>query len=65
MIWIIVWVVLMVLWLFGGGYILYTPEQGPKSVGNHILAWLCVAILGAFVFGAVDAKPMQQQVNVR
>ncbi len=51
MILVVVWVVLMILWLFGGGYVHYTgptPNTG-YFVGGTIIPWLCVAIIGYLV----------------
>lgn len=46
----VIFVVLMILWLFGGGWV-YWDGNSPRSFAPHLLAWLCVAILGWVVFG--------------
>ena len=51
MIWLVVWVVLMVIWLAGGLYIGRAGDRG-ELVGGTLIPWLCVLILGLFVFGA-------------
>jgi hypothetical protein len=54
--WAVVWVVLMILWLFGGGYYNST-QQNPNWGGwamSGFLPWVCVAILGASIFGAIN-----------
>jgi hypothetical protein len=51
--WAVVWVVLMIMWLCGGLYWGYDPAR-PALVGNTLLPWVCVAILGAIAFGAVS-----------
>lgn len=59
MIWIIVWVVLMIFWLFGGCYLSWEPNR-PAILGTTIIPWLCVFILGLVVFGAISAEPGRQ-----
>lgn len=49
--WAVVFVVLMILWLFGVSYLTYDPARGPVSLGGTLLPWACVAILGAMQFG--------------
>lgn len=52
--WAVVFVVLMVLWLFGGAYGNYTDPQGfkfPVFVSSSLVPWVCVAILGWLVLG--------------
>jgi hypothetical protein len=47
MLWFILWVMFMVMWLFGGGY--YNTDR--RALGaNCILPWLCVLILGIVLF---------------
>jgi hypothetical protein len=42
----------MLFWLFGGCY--WTWETAnPHKIGNTIIPWLCVLILGLIMFGAV------------
>lgn len=52
MIWIVIWVVLMMFWLFFGSWYGYDPAR-PIVLGNTIIPWLCVLILGLIVFGAI------------
>ncbi len=55
MIWCVIWVVLMMFWLFGGGYYAYQSPNGPAVFGTSTLVpWLCVLILGLILFGAVS-----------
>lgn len=53
MILVVVWVVLMLFWLFGGGYVVWGgPNPNPVHFGAYTLVpWLCVAILGWILFG--------------
>lgn len=51
--WAVVWVVLMLFWLFFGCATTWDPVK-PRSVGLVLIPWLCVALLGAILFGAVD-----------
>ncbi len=53
--WAVVWVVLMILWLFGGGYFNWDASK-PYVMGSHFLAWCCVAILGAIVLGGLTIR---------
>jgi hypothetical protein len=55
----VVFVVLMCLWLFGGGWYAYTgPVPNPVVFGTGILLpWACVAILGYVVFGGGVLPP--------
>jgi hypothetical protein len=50
-IFVVVWVVLMIVWLFGGCYWTWNPTQ-PAVLGNTIIPWLCVLIIGLATFGA-------------
>lgn len=53
----VIFVVLMMFWLFGGGYVVYSaPPAANTNVivlfGTHtLIPWACVAILGWIVFG--------------
>ena len=51
--WAVVFVVLMILWLFGGCYTTYDPSKGAVSLGGTLLPWCCVAILGAIILGGL------------
>lgn len=58
----IVFVVLMCLWLFGGGYI---ASQGaafnfPSFGGYTLIPWLCVAILGYLVLSGASTVIVHQ-----
>lgn len=48
----IIFVVLMLFWLFGGGYVSYSgPNPSPMYFGAYtLIPWICVAILGYVVF---------------
>ncbi len=48
----VVFVVLMMFWLFFGCYHSWNPTN-PALVGNTVIPWLCVAILGWIVFQGV------------
>jgi hypothetical protein len=54
-VYVVIWVVLMMFWLFGGGYAVYTgPSPNPVYFGTYtLIPWLCVLILGLIVFGAI------------
>lgn len=53
MIWLVIWVVLMMFWLFFGCWWGYDAGR-PIALGNTIIPWLCVLILGLVVFGALS-----------
>ena len=57
----VVFVVLMMFWLFGGGYVAYQGQTFNPVLfgGTTLIPWLCVAILGWIVFGgaAVSVGP--------
>jgi hypothetical protein len=52
MILIVVWVVLMILWLFGGGFVAYGEGKfnGRDFAGYTLIPWICVAIIGYKLF---------------
>ncbi len=54
-VWLVVWVVLMMFWLFFGCWWGYDAAR-PIGLGNTVIPWLCVLILGLFVFGAISAS---------
>ena len=56
-VWVVVWVVLMMFWLFFGCWWGWNPQQ-PVAIGNTLIPWLCVLILGLIVFGAISSGPM-------
>lgn len=56
-IWVVIWVVLMMFWLFFGCYTGWEPAR-PYALGNTVIPWLCVLILGLIVFGAVSGGPV-------
>lgn len=59
-IWVVIWVVLMMFWLFGGCYVAnQTGWNGPNFIGNTIIPFLCVLILGLILFGAVSPGPIR------
>ena len=53
----VIWVVLMMFWLFGGGY--YTSTQpNPNWMGwgaSSLIPWVCVLILGLIAVVAIAA----------
>jgi hypothetical protein len=55
----VVFVVLMVLWLFGGVYLGYGTDRATLAplVGHTLIPWLCVAILGWIVLGGGHLPP--------
>lgn len=54
-IWVVIWVVLMILWLFGGVYTSRDPAS-PRLLGGTLLPWACVLILGLVLLGVVGAQ---------
>lgn len=52
-VWVVIWVVLMMFWLFGGCYWGYDPGKPLGLVGATLIPWLCVLILGLILFGAI------------
>jgi uncharacterized membrane protein YozB (DUF420 family) len=60
MILIVVWVVLMLFWLFGGGYVAYDGDafNARRFGGYTLIPWLCVAILGYVIFSGAPAAPV-------
>jgi len=52
MIALVVFIVLMILWLFGGGmYVFKGPTPDPMAFGSGtLIPWVCVAILGYQIF---------------
>ena len=61
MIWLVIWVVLMMFWLFGGGYYVYNgPNASPVAFGTGtLIPWLRVLILGLILFGGVSVGPIR------
>ncbi len=57
MIWLVIWVVLMLFWLFFGSWIGWDPAK-PYGIGNTLIPWICVLILGLVVFGAISSGPI-------
>ena len=53
MIRVVVFVVLMMFWLFGGGYFAYQGDRfnAIGFGGSTLVPWLCVAILGWELYG--------------
>lgn len=48
----VIFVVLMMFWLFYGGWATWNgPAPNPIAFGGTIIPWLCVAILGWIIFG--------------
>ena len=48
--WGTVFIVLMILWLFMGGWYIAQPS-GPAVYGVSFVPWCCVAILGYMLLG--------------
>lgn len=65
MIWEVIFVVLMILWLFGGGAYAFrsSPDARPYAFGSYLLPWICVAILGALYFGAIGGVGQPVIIN--
>ncbi len=55
-VWVVVWVVLMMFWLFGGCFVAYENNtfNGRTFIGYSLIPFLCVLILGLILFGAVS-----------
>ena len=53
---IVVWIVLMILWLFFGGFVSYEADafNARRFGGYTLIPWACVLILGLIVFGAFN-----------
>lgn len=56
--WAVVWVVLMLFWLFFGCATTWDAAR-PRAVGLVLIPWLCIAILGAIMFGAIDVTTVR------
>lgn len=64
MIWMVVWICLMLLWLAFGCYSGWDAAN-PRGLGNTIIPWACVLILGLVVFGAVEGyRPLPPPVVI-
>lgn len=52
----VIFVVLMILWLFGGGFYVFNgPNPNPMGFGTGtLIPWICVAILGWAVFQGIQ-----------
>jgi hypothetical protein len=53
MVWMVIFIVLMMFWLFGGCWACWDPAKPTYCLGTTIIPWLCVLILGLIVFGAL------------
>jgi hypothetical protein len=51
-VWVVVWVVLMILAVLGGGAGFRDPTKPNYLYGSYFLLWACILILGLVVFGA-------------
>ncbi len=51
----VVFIVLMIIWLFSGGYAAYNPGPGPWLYANALVPWACVAILGYILLTGGDS----------
>ena len=52
----VIWTVCMMFWLFWGGYTSWDPAR-PQVLGNTLIPWICVLILGLILFGAFQVGP--------
>lgn len=50
----VVWIVLMMFWLFFGSYTTWDPVK-PYVVGNTLVPWFCVLIVGVLLFYSLSA----------
>lgn len=59
MILVVIYVVAMMFWLFGGGYVAYRGDRFDPVMfgGSTLIPWLCVAILGFVIFGGAASVP--------
>jgi hypothetical protein len=58
--WGVVFIVLMLMWLFGGCYMGYNGPGGPgPMIAGTIIPWACVAILGYIILGGASLAPMR------
>jgi hypothetical protein len=58
MIYCVIWTVLMMFWLLGGGYYNSTqpaPNWRGWGVGS-LVPWVCVLILGLILFGGLPVR---------
>ena len=53
----VIWTVLMMFWLFYGGYTTWNPAA-PQALAGTIIPWCCVLILGLIIFGAFSVGPI-------
>jgi hypothetical protein len=58
---IVVFVVLMLMWLFGGGYGAYQGDKFnfPSFGSGTLIPWICVAILGWYLFSGTPVVPVR------
>ena len=63
----VVFIVLMLFWLCGGGYWAYSQEKGgPILFGaGTLIPWFCVALLGYAVFNGTGATVVQDRPIIR
>lgn len=61
-IWVVIWVVLMIFWVLFGCYSGWDPNK-PQILGNTLIPWVCMLILGLLLFGAVDGGPALQRIG--
>ncbi len=59
MIWLVIWVVFMIFWLLGAGFVSYDGGvfNGRNFLGYSFIPWVCVLILGLVVFNAFGGGP--------
>lgn len=61
MIWLVIWVVFVIFWLFGGGHYIYnSPNPNLMWFGTGtFIPWLCVLVVGLVAFGVLDASAVR------
>ncbi len=59
--WFVIWLVLMLFWLFGGGYYVYNgPSPNAIAFGaGTLLPWVCVLLAGLQAFGIIHSAHVQ------
>lgn len=66
MIWLIIWIMLMMFWVFGGGYWYYNqPNPSPAGFGSgYLIPFLCLLIIGLVAFGILSPGPIQTTTTI-
>jgi hypothetical protein len=58
-VYVVVWVVLMILAVVGGGIGFRGPNNPNYLYGSYFILWACILILGLILFGAVPGGSFQ------